>query len=39
LRPLAIVVIGGLLTATVLTLIFLPVAYDWMESRSEVTLN
>ncbi|MGP1717099.1 MAG: efflux RND transporter permease subunit [Methylophilus sp.] len=32
LRPLAIVVISGLLTATVLTLIFLPVAYDWMES-------
>jgi cobalt-zinc-cadmium resistance protein CzcA len=36
LRPLAIVVIGGLLTATVLTLIFLPVVYDWMETRSEL---
>ncbi|HSI46005.1 MAG TPA: CusA/CzcA family heavy metal efflux RND transporter [Methylophilus sp.] len=36
LRPLAIVVIGGLLTATLLTLIFLPVAYDWMESGKEV---
>jgi len=35
LRPLAIVVIGGLLTATGLTLIFLPVVYDWMESRRE----
>jgi heavy metal efflux system protein len=33
LRPLAVVVIGGLLTATVLTLVFLPVAYDWMETR------
>lgn len=33
LRPLAIVVIGGLLTATCLTLIFLPVVYDWMETR------
>jgi heavy metal efflux system protein len=32
LRPLAIVVIGGLLTATALTLILLPVVYDWMES-------
>jgi heavy metal efflux system protein len=32
LRPLAIVVIGGLLTATLLTLILLPVVYDWMES-------
>ncbi|MGQ2966101.1 efflux RND transporter permease subunit [Methylophilus sp.] len=32
LRPLAIVVIGGLLTATVLTLILLPVVYDWMEA-------
>lgn len=36
LRPLAIVVIGGLLTATGLTLIFLPVIYDWMETRREL---
>jgi heavy metal efflux system protein len=36
LRPLAVVVIGGLLTATALTLIFLPVAYEWMETRKEV---
>ena len=36
LRPLAIVVIGGLLTATGLTLIFLPVVYDWMETRREL---
>lgn len=35
LRPLAIVVIGGLLTATALTLIFLPVVYEWMETRTE----
>ncbi|HSH86414.1 MAG TPA: CusA/CzcA family heavy metal efflux RND transporter [Methylophilus sp.] len=34
LRPLAIVVIGGLLTATLLTLICLPVVYDWMETRN-----
>ncbi|NJC28341.1 CusA/CzcA family heavy metal efflux RND transporter [Neolewinella antarctica] len=31
-RPLATVVIGGLLTATFLTLIILPVLYSWMES-------
>lgn len=35
LRPLAIVVIGGLLTSTALTLIFLPVVYEWMETRLE----
>jgi heavy metal efflux system protein len=31
------VVIGGLLTATALTLVFLPVAYDWMETRRELS--
>lgn len=30
-RPLATVVIGGLLTSTVLTLIVLPVLYEWLE--------
>jgi cobalt-zinc-cadmium resistance protein CzcA len=29
-RPLATVVIGGLISATILTLILLPVLYDWM---------
>jgi cobalt-zinc-cadmium resistance protein CzcA len=29
-RPLATVVIGGLVSATVLTLILLPLVYDWM---------
>lgn len=33
-RPLAIVVIGGLVSSTFLTLILLPVLYRWMESRS-----
>ena len=33
LRPLAIVVIGGLITATALTLVFLPVVYEWMEVK------
>ena len=32
-RPLAIVVIGGLITSTVLTLILLPSIYFWLESR------
>jgi hypothetical protein len=32
-RPLAIVVIGGLVSSTTLTLILLPVLYRWMESR------
>lgn len=33
-RPLAIVVIGGLVSSTLLTLILLPVLYRWMESRT-----
>lgn len=32
-RPLATVVIGGLVTSTVLTLIVLPVIYVWVEQR------
>ncbi len=32
-RPLATVVVGGLITSTLLTLILLPVIYEWMESR------
>ncbi|TBR40051.1 MULTISPECIES: efflux RND transporter permease subunit [Dyella] len=32
-RPLATVVVGGLLTSTLLTLVLLPVLYEWMESR------
>lgn len=32
-RPLAVVVIGGLLTSTLLTLLLLPIIYDWMEKR------
>jgi heavy metal efflux system protein len=34
LRPLATVVIGGLLTATALTLLVLPALYEWIEGRS-----
>lgn len=32
-RPLATVVIGGVITSTFLTLIVLPVLYDWVETR------
>ncbi len=35
-RPLATVVVGGLLSATLLTLVLLPVLYEWMESRLEI---
>ena len=34
-RPLASVVVGGLITSTLLTLVLLPVIYDWMETRKE----
>ena len=32
-RPLATVVIGGLITSTALTMIVLPVVYQWLEER------
>src|SRR3954454_22105031 len=32
-RPLATVVVGGLISSTLLTLILLPVLYDWLERR------
>jgi cobalt-zinc-cadmium resistance protein CzcA len=34
-RPLAIVVIGGLVSATALTLILLPILYRWLSLRGE----
>jgi cobalt-zinc-cadmium resistance protein CzcA len=34
-RPLAVVVIGGLFTSTLLTLVLLPTLYAWMEQRTE----
>ena len=33
-RPLAIVVIGGLITCTLLTLIVVPVLYRWFENAA-----
>jgi cobalt-zinc-cadmium resistance protein CzcA len=38
-RPLAIVVIGGLVSSTLLTLIVLPVLYRWMEGRITVLVR
>jgi len=38
-RPLATVVIGGLITATILTLIVLPVLYAWFEEKKELKMN
>lgn len=35
-RPLAVVVIGGLLTATLLTLFVLPSLYHWLPPRLAV---
>lgn len=34
-RPLATVVIGGLISSTLLTLVLLPTLYEWMELRAE----
>jgi len=34
-RPLATVVIGGLITATLLTLVVLPVLYEWLERKKK----
>src|SRR6202000_1624584 len=34
-RPLATVIIGGLLTATVLTLLLLPTLYFWIETWAQ----
>jgi cobalt-zinc-cadmium resistance protein CzcA len=34
-RPLATVVVGGLISSTLLTLVLLPVLYEWLENRSE----
>jgi cobalt-zinc-cadmium resistance protein CzcA len=34
-RPLAVVVIGGLFTSTLLTLVLLPTLYAWLEARAE----
>ncbi|MBE2282092.1 MAG: efflux RND transporter permease subunit, partial [Prosthecobacter sp.] len=34
-RPIATVVIGGILTSTFLTLLVVPVLYDWIERKTK----
>jgi cobalt-zinc-cadmium resistance protein CzcA len=34
-RPLAIVVIGGLASSTLLTLIVIPTLYEWVTAKTE----
>ncbi|MBW8016035.1 MAG: efflux RND transporter permease subunit [Planctomycetes bacterium] len=36
-RPLAIVVVGGLLSSTILTLIVIPTLYEWVTLRTEAS--
>ncbi len=36
-RPLATVVIGGIVTSTFLTLLVVPVLYDWIERKPKPT--
>ena len=38
-RPLATVVIGGLVTSTLLTLLVLPTLYQWIEGRSRMVVR
>ena len=38
-RPLAVVVIGGLVSSTLLTLVLLPTLYAWLEGRAERRLT
>ena len=38
-QPLAVVIIGGLVTSTLLTLILLPMLYDWIEGGEERKAN
>ena len=36
-RPLATVVVGGLFTSTALTLLLLPLIYEWVEGRNDAS--
>ena len=38
-RPLATVVIGGLITSTLLTLLLLPTLYQWFERDTDITIG
>ncbi len=38
-RPLATVVIGGMLTSTILTLIVIPILYKWLEGNNKIIVK
>ncbi|MCG8314311.1 MAG: CusA/CzcA family heavy metal efflux RND transporter [Pseudomonadales bacterium] len=38
-RPLATVVIGGIISSTLLTLLVLPVLYHWVHQKEKITIN
>ena len=38
-RPLATVVIGGILSSTFLTLVVIPVLYEWVEGRKTQSVS
>lgn len=38
-RPLATVVIGGLVSSTILTLVVLPILYAWFEEKKEIKMK
>jgi len=38
-RPLATVVIGGILSSTFLTLVLLPTLYEWLERKGQTTVD
>jgi cobalt-zinc-cadmium resistance protein CzcA len=38
-RPLATVVIGGILSSTFLTLVLIPVLYEWVEGRTRCSVS
>ena len=38
-RPIATVVIGGIVTSTFLTLLVVPVLYDWIERKTQPKTN
>lgn len=38
-RPLATVVIGGVLSSTFLTLVLLPVLYEWVERKTKISVT
>jgi len=38
-KPLAVVVMGGLVTSTILTLVVLPTIYEWFEEKADARIR